>query len=91
MPPRHATIAKQVAKAIEQIEKDKCGTALNTLKRLDAKLTSKEAQKPRKANPYAEFVKKQFPSFQKKFPGMPATELMPKIAAAWKEGQGAKR
>jgi ATP adenylyltransferase/5',5'''-P-1,P-4-tetraphosphate phosphorylase II len=84
MPIRHTTISKAVAKAIEQIEKDRCPNALNTLKRLDAKLSNKEKQKPRKANPYAEFVKKQFPHFQKKHPGVPAVKLMSLIAQAWK-------
>lgn len=84
MAPRQATVVRMVEEAISLIEKDRCAFALKKLLSLDSKLTRSNSSRPKKANKYAEFVKKQFPHFKKQYPDLNATELMPLIAKKWK-------
>lgn len=86
MPPRIGTIASSVAKAIDQIESAKgpgCARALSTLETLGKKIGNAKGKK-KAPNAYAKFVKEQYGPMSKKYPGLSAPEIMPKIAAAWR-------
>ena len=81
---RKSTIAAKVAKAIAQIEKDKCEAAKVTLVALDQRLSG-AGEKKRAPGKYALFVKANYASIQKANPGLAAPAIMKKIAVEWKK------
>jgi hypothetical protein len=83
---RKATIKKLVEKAITQLKGEKDAKALATLEKLDGKLDSAKAA-PRKAGPYALYVKANFPRVQKANPSLDAPGVMKKIAEEYRKGK----
>ncbi|GAX84493.1 hypothetical protein CEUSTIGMA_g11913.t1 [Chlamydomonas eustigma] len=76
---RKTTIQAKVAKALEQLSKNRVEAAKTTLEGLGAKLDGKDA-KPRKPSKYALFVKSKFAATKKQYPELDAPAIMKKIA-----------
>ena len=89
MPPRVATIAKKIDRAIAQISLGKaeptkgCLGAQKTLQSLSDDLGAMANRKKKAPTAFAKFVKEQYKQIQAKNPGLKTTQIMPKIAEAW--------
>ena len=78
------TVKTKIERAIQQIDKNRCDSARNTLEGLIGRMSKGDDVPRRPPNQYAEYVRENYNRIKDENPGVSSSEIMALLAKEWK-------